>query len=244
MSLSKSDKVFLLLTSIFLGSLTMLNILGTSRFIDLSFSFFSLEIPFILAIGVLPYPITFLCTDLISELFGKKKANFVVWLGLLLNIWVIFIVWVGGVIDAPPTLENGELLISVKDGQPLIPHGYEFYHIRKLTLGATAASMIAYLAAQFIDVQIFHFLKEKTKGKMLWLRNNVSTLISQLVDSSAVILITYYYAGGLPLNEDGALTHPLIYFIFSGYLFKVVVALLDTIPFYLATNYLKKYISS
>ena len=244
MSLSRSDKVFLILTSFFLGSLTMLNILGTSRFIDFSFTFFSLEIPFVLAIGVLPYPITFLCTDLISELFGKKRANFVVWLGLLLNLWVIFIVWLGGALDAPISLSNGELPLSVTDGEVIVPHGYEFYHIRKLTLGATAASMIAYLTAQFIDVQIFHFLKKKTNGKMLWLRNNVSTLVSQLVDTSAVILITYYYANGLPLNEDGTLTHPLIYFILSGYVFKVVVALLDTLPFYIATRQLKKYISN
>ena len=244
MSLSRSDKVFLILTSFFLGSLTMLNILGTSRFIDFSFTFFSLEIPFVLAIGVLPYPITFLCTDLISELFGKKRANFVVWLGLLLNLWVIFIVWLGGALDAPISLSNGELPLNVTDGEVIVPHGYEFYHIRKLTLGATAASMIAYLTAQFIDVQIFHFLKKKTNGKMLWLRNNVSTLVSQLVDTSAVILITYYYANGLPLNEDGTLTHPLIYFILSGYVFKVVVALLDTLPFYIATRQLKKYISN
>ena len=244
MSLSRSDKVFLILTSFFLGSLTMLNILGTSRFIDFSFTFFSLEIPFVLAIGVLPYPITFLCTDLISELFGKKRANFVVWLGLLLNLWVIFIVWLGGALDAPMSLSNGELPLNVTDGEVIVPHGYEFYHIRKLTLGATAASMIAYLAAQFIDVQIFHFLKKKTNGKMLWLRNNVSTLVSQLVDTSAVILITYYYANGLPLNEDGTLTHPLIYFILSGYVFKVVVALLDTLPFYIATRQLKNYISN
>ena len=244
MSLSRSDKVFFILTSFFLGSLTMLNILGTSRFIDFSFTFFSLEIPFVLAIGVLPYPITFLCTDLISELFGKKRANFVVWLGLLLNLWVIFIVWLGGALDAPMSLSNGELPLNVTDGEVIVPHGYEFYHIRKLTLGATAASMIAYLTAQFIDVQIFHFLKKKTNGKMLWLRNNVSTLVSQLVDTSAVILITYYYANGLPLNEDGTLTHPLIYFILSGYVFKVVVALLDTLPFYIATRQLKKYISN
>lgn len=243
MSLTRADKVYLILASFFLGSLTMLNILGTSRFIDLTFSFFSIEIPFVLAIGVLPYPLTFLCTDLISELFGKKKANFIVWLGLALNIWVIFIVWLAGFIDAPESLVNGELALEVKDGQAYAPHGYEFYHIRKLTLGATFASMIAYMAAQFIDVQIFHYLKEKTKGKMLWLRNNVSTLISQLVDTTAVILITYYYANGLPLDDNGVLTHPLMYFIISGYVFKIVIALLDTIPFYLAAAYLKKYIS-
>ena len=221
----------------------MLNILGTSRFIDLSFNLFSVDIPFIVAIGVLPYPLTFLCTDLISELFGRKRANLVVWLGLMLNVWVIFIVWLGGVIDAPKELVDGELLLTLESGAPSAPHGYEFYHIRKLTLGATFASMVAYLAAQFIDVRIFHFLKKKTNGEKLWLRNNASTLVSQLVDTSAVILITYYYANGLPVDQNGILTHPLIYFIISGYIFKVTVALLDTIPFYIATKYLKRYLS-
>ena len=240
---SRSDKVFLLLTGLFLGSLTMLNILGVSRFIDYSFTLFDRQIPFIIAIGVLPYPITFLCTDLISELFGKKKANLVVWIGLILNIWVLFIVWLAGVLDAPDNLIDGELPIAISDGMVKVPNGYEFYHIRNLTLGATAASMVAYLAAQFIDVKIFHLLKEKTKGKMLWLRNNVSTLISQLVDTIAVILITHYYAHGLPVDEEGTLTHPLIYFILSGYLFKMIVALLDTIPFYFCVKYLKGYLS-
>ena len=211
----------------------MLNILGTSRFIDLSFNLFSVDIPFIVAIGVLPYPLTFLCTDLISELFGRKRANLVVWLGLMLNVWVIFIVWLGGVIDAPKELVDGELLLTLNNGVPSAPNGYEFYHIRKLTLGA----------AQFIDVRIFHFLKKKTNGEKLWLRNNASTLVSQLVDTSAVILITYYYANGLPVDQNGILTHPLIYFIISGYVFKVAVALLDTIPFYIATKYLKRYLS-
>ena len=237
---SRSSKVFLLLAGLFLGSMTMLNILGTSRFIDFSFYFFGTQIPFVIAIGVLPYPITFLCTDLISELFGKKKANLVVWIGLILNLWVLFIIWIAGYIDAPDELIDGELQISINNGKPLIPHGYEFYHIRKLTLGATLASMIAYITAQFIDVHIFHFLKEKTKDKKLWLRNNVSTLISQLVDTVAVILITYYLVNGLPLNDNGELTHPLIYFIISGYMFKIVVALFDTIPFY---KFLKQYIS-
>ena len=196
--------------------------------------------PFVIAIGVLPYPITFLCTDLISELFGKKKANLVVWIGLILNLWVIFIIWIAGVLDAPPELENGNF-VTLKDGGPYF-EGYEFYHIRNLTLGATLASMVAYLTAQFVDVHIFHFLKQKTKGKMLWLRNNVSTLVSQLVDTIAVILITHYYANGLPTDDQGELTHPLFYFILSGYLFKVIVAILDTIPFYFGIKYLSEYI--
>ena len=108
-------------------------------------------------------------------------------------------------------------------------------------MGATIASMIAYLSAQFIDVKIFHLLKEKTKGKKLWLRNNVSTIISQLIDSIAVILITHFIVDGLP-KENGQLTHSLFYFILSGYLFKLSIALLDTIPFYILVKKLKKYV--
>jgi len=242
--IKREDTVYIILAGLFLGSLTMLNILGTSRFIDLSFSLSGIQFPFVLAIGVLPYPITFLCTDLISEFFGKKRANLVVWVGLILNLWVILIVWLGGVLDAPDNLVNGELPITVENGKAIIPYGYEFYHIRKLTLGATLASMVAYLTAQFIDVHIFHYLKEKTNGKKLWLRNNGSTLVSQLVDSIAVILITHYFADALPKNEAGELIQPVTTFIISSYIFKMFAALIDTMPFYAGTAILKRYFSS
>ena len=234
--------IFLILSGLFLGSLTLLNVLGTSKFIDYSFSFVGFDIPFVIAIGVLPYPITFLCTDLISELYGQKRANWVVWMGLGLNFWVLFFVWLAGILDPPELLINGLPEIIVNNNEAIVPADYAFYQIRKLTIGATIASMIAYLSAQFVDVRIFHFLKQKTGGKKLWLRNNVSTIISQLIDSVAVILITHFLVDGLPKLPDGNLTHSLLYFILSGYLFKLVIALLDTLPFYYLTKKLKKYI--
>jgi queuosine precursor transporter len=239
----RRERVFMLLAGLFWGSLVMLNILGTSRFINLS-SWFGLSesssIQFILAVGVLPYPITFLCTDFISELYGRKRANFVVWIGLLLNIWVLFILWLGGVLNPP---EFAKLpLQDVVQAQNEIPREYAFYYIRHLTFGATIASMIAYLCAQFVDVHIFHYLKERTKGKKLWLRNNGSTLVSQLVDTSAVILITFLYTDALPIDSRQATMPQLLTLIASGYLFKLVIALLDTIPFYIGTKYLKKYL--
>ena len=72
---ARREKVFLVLSGIFLGTLAMLNILGISRFVDLSFTVFGRGIPLAVAVGVLPYPITFLCTDLISELYGKRRAS-------------------------------------------------------------------------------------------------------------------------------------------------------------------------
>ena len=228
----------MLLAGIFLGSLAMLNILGTSRFIDLSFKLGSWEVPFAFAIGVLPYPITFFCTDLISELYGKRRANLVVWIGLLLNIWVIVVIWLGGALNSPKLDPNGLPFVEGNN----IPYDYAFYQIRMLTLGATLASMIAYLTAQFIDVHIFHWLKEKTNGKKLWLRNNVSTLTSQLVDSVAVILITHYLATGLPQIDGRTMEMSLMIYIFSSYVFKAASALFDTIPIYIAVSYLKRYL--
>jgi uncharacterized PurR-regulated membrane protein YhhQ (DUF165 family) len=244
--LFRREFTFLSLAGLFLGSLTMLNILGISRFIDLSHWLgISDESPirFSLAVGVLAYPITFLCTDFISEIFGRRRANMVVWVGLGLNIWVLFILWLGGSLNPPVGLNDSGLLeISIVDGKANVPYGYSFYQMRFYTFGATFASMIAYMVAQFTDVQIFHYFKKKTNGKKLWLRNNASTMTSQLVDSIAVILITFYYANALPMKADVAVGTQLFFFILSSYLFKVFFALLDTIPFYYGTKVLRKYL--
>ncbi len=222
--------VFLVLSGLFLGTLAMLNILGVTRFIDLSFRLpgTDVTIPMPLAVGVLPYPITFLCTDFISELFGRHRANQVVWMGLALNLWVMFILWIGG---ALPGFEP-----------PDQPHAGVFFELRRLAFSAVTASMIAYLAAQFIDVQLFHFWKDVTDGRHLWLRNNGSTMVSQLVDTISVILITHFLAKGIPLDASRPLWPQLLTFIAAGYSFKFVVALLDTVPFYIGAKHLGQYL--
>lgn len=231
----RREIVFVILSGIFLGTLAILNILGISRQIDLSFNIGSIRVPFIVFVGVLPYPITFLCTDFISELYGKKRATMVVWVGLLLNIWVLFILWLGG--SLPPHPELGP------DGLPALDDpNRTFFQIRRWTSLATLASMIAYMTAQFVDVHIFHLLKKITKGRLLWLRNNGSTLTSQMVDSIAVILITYYYAGAIYIHPGETVAHGIIILILSNYVFKMTAALLDTIPFYIGVKYLSRYL--
>lgn len=234
--INRREIVFIVLAGLFLGTLAMLNILGISRYIHFEFNIFGYEVPVMLYVGILPYPITFLCTDFISELYGKHRANVVVWTGLVLNIWVLFILWLGGVL--PPVPEMVAETGLPEYGDP----SRSFYHIRMLTFGATAASMIAYLTAQFVDVHVFHFVRKLTKGKHLWLRNNVSTLTSQMVDSVSVVLITYYYANAIHIPEGKSVTEILGIFILSSYLFKLVAALLDTIPFYIGVKFLSKYL--
>ena len=237
--IQRRERVFLILAGLFLGTLAMLNILGISRFIKLftmSFDGYG-DVVFAVAIGVLPYPITFLATDLISELYGRKKANFVVFVGLILNLWVILIMWLGGIMPGFETLTvTGEIARDAAGRLPI------FYEVRALTFGAVTASMIAYLAAQFVDVYMFHFWKKLTRGKHLWLRNNGSTLVSQLVDTVAVILVTHYYAKALPVDMAKPIFNQLVIFIISGYTFKLIVALVDTGPFYLGVHYLSRYL--
>jgi len=221
----RRERVFLLFAGLFLGSLAMLNILGISRFITLwdpGWTLGEMDIAFMVAVGVLPYPITFLCTDFISELYGRNRASQVVWMGFILNLWVVAVLWVGGALpgtEAPA-----------------------FFEIRRLAFGAVAASMIAYLVAQLVDVHVFHFWKKLTNNKHLWLRNNGSTLVSQLVDTTAVILITHFYAGALPLDDDGSLGLQLLLFIATGYVFKMLCALVDTVPFYIGAKRLARYL--
>ncbi|MDD9940090.1 MAG: queuosine precursor transporter [Myxococcales bacterium] len=221
----RREVVFLFLSGLFLGTLAMLNILGVSRFIDLSFELPGIgAIPMPLAVGVLPYPVTFLCTDFISELYGRQRANQVVLMGLVLNVWVMAILWLGGALPGPP-------------GQ-----APTFMEVRRLAFGAVTASMVAYLVAQLVDVQLFHFWRQLTNGRHLWLRNNGSTLVSQLVDTTAVILVTHFYAGVLPIDGAQPLWPQLMVFISAGYVFKLTCALVDTLPFYVGVHHLARYL--
>ena len=233
---ARRERVFLVLAGLFLGSMTMLNILGVSRFIDLSFSLFGVQVPMALAVGVLPYPITFLCTDYISEIYGRARANWVVLVGVVLNLYVVLFMWLGGSLPPEPILDSGTGL------PPTDAYDYAFFRIRHLTMGAVLASMIAYMAAQFCDVYLFHFWKRLTNGRHLWLRNNGSTLASQFVDSFAVITITHFYANALPIDAQAPVWPQLWVFIASGYVFKMFIALIDTIPFYIGVHYLSIYL--
>ena len=224
----KREFVFFILSGLFLGTLVMLNILGATKIIDLSFEVMGNKIPFAVTVGVLPYPITFLCTDFISELYGKRRANQLVWVGLILNLWLLLILWLGAIL--PPNYPQA--IIDYK----------LFYDIKKATFGATFASMIAYLIAQFIDVNVFHYLKDKTKGKKLWLRNNVSTMTSQLLDTVAVLLIIHFTADTFQLTGKDDVAYRLFVIIYSSYIFKFFIALVDTLPFYYGVSFLRNYL--
>ena len=233
----RREQVFLLLAGFFLCAMTLLNVIGITRFVELG--------PLSLAVGVLPYPLTFLCTDLVSELYGKRRANFLVTVGLLMNIFIILILAIGNYLPSvqPDSMPPWQLLQLAEDftlpNGELVSGSVELFHlIYACTSGAVFASMLAYVAAQYCDVFLFHFWKRLTKGRHLWLRNNFSTLISQGVDSFMVISVTFgavFLAGAITLKQ-------MLVLMASNYLFKMLVALIDTIPLYILVHYLNRYL--
>ncbi|MDA0978122.1 MAG: queuosine precursor transporter [Proteobacteria bacterium] len=233
----RRERVFLVLAGFFLCAMTMLNIIGITRFIQLG--------PLALAVGVLPYPLTFLCTDLISELYGRSRANFMVTVGLGLNFFILGTMWLAQMIPSvsPESQPPWQLIqlaedVALPNGSTVSDSVELFSLLYATTSGAVMASMMAYIAAQYCDVYMFHFWKRLTKGKHLWLRNNGSTLISQGVDSFMVITVTFgaqFLAGAV---SSGA----MLVLMGSNYLFKMCCALADTLPFYLGVHYLQRYL--
>ena len=201
-------KIYLYLAGLFITSLVVSNLIFQKFFywypIDIEILDNKL---FELSVGILPYPITFLITDLISEIYGKKKANDVVITGIFASFFSITILLIS---EAVPAIENSPISDE------------EFKKVFSVSSIAVFASMLAYLIAQLVDIRIYHFWKKLTKGKLLWLRNNFSTFSSQFIDSSLVIGLLCFF---------DILSWDLFWgLVLSAFIFKVLVALFDT-PF-------------
>lgn len=206
-----AKKIYLYIGGLFITSLVVSNLIFQKFFYWRPFEFtvFGNQL-FELSVGILPYPITFLITDLISEIYGKKKANQVVTAGIFASFFSMCILWMANVV---PALSNS----PIDDAT--------FQTVFALSPVAVLASMMAYLGAQFVDIRLYHFWKKLTEGRMLWLRNNFSTFSSQFIDTFSVISL---------LSLFGVLEWDLFWgLVLSGFLFKVLIAALDTPLLYL-----------
>jgi queuosine precursor transporter len=206
MNSSNNDyKAFIILLSIFIGSITIASVLANKII-----SVFGLFVP----AGVLAYSITFICTDAISEIWGKERANYVVFGGFIALVSAFFLVHLSLAWPKAPFWQGEEAFQAI--------------------LGSTSriiiASFIAYLVSQFHDVWAFHLLKKMTKDRHLWLRNNLSTAVSQFLDSFLFITIAFY--GVMPI-------WPLI---IGQWIIKFGIAVLDTPIIYLVVWMIRKKI--
>lgn len=206
-------QIYLILGALFISSLVVSNLIFQKFFYWDFFGVYTFEI----SVGILPYPITFLITDIISEIFGKKKANQIVTVGIFASFFSLLIVSASSYVPATAWSPINDDIFNQVFGATAI---------------AVFASMIAYLFAQYIDIQVFHFWKRLTKGKHLWLRNNFSTFSSQLIDTLTVLLLLCSF-GILEWDRFGVL-------LLNGFLFKTLVAALDTPILYLAVYILRR----
>ena len=221
MSEQKQDlarKIYLYLAALFITSLVVSNLIFQKFFywypFDMTIGGVKL---FELSVGILPYPITFLVTDLISEIYGQKKANQVVIAGIFASFFSLSIILISNYV---PALESSPI------------NDKTFSNVFSLSGLAVLASMLAYLFAQFIDIKIYHFWKNLTKGKMLWLRNNFSTFSSQIIDTVTVISLLCFFK---VLSWDSFLG-----LVVSGIVFKILIAFLDTPLLYLFVYLFRK----
>lgn len=208
-----AQRIYLILAALFISSLVVSNLIFQKFFYWNFFGLYTFEI----SVGILPYPITFLITDIISEVYGKRKANQVVTAGIFASFFSMLIVYVSGSVPATDWSPINDTLFNKVFGATAI---------------AVLASMMAYLFAQYVDIQIFHFWKRLTKGKHLWLRNNFSTFLSQFIDTFTVLFLLCSFG-----KIDWDLFIPLL---LSGFLFKVLIAALDTPFLYLAVFSFRK----
>ncbi len=211
---SQAEIFYLILASLFITSLVTSNLIFQKFFTWSPLGLFTFE----LSVGIIAYPITFLVTDVISEIYGRKRANRVVLAGVFASAFALLIVIVSTEAEAT-------------DWSPI--SNTEFKKVFGFTYIAVAASLAAYLLAQLIDVQLFHFWKRMTKGKHLWLRNNASTFTSQFVDTFVIITLLSVFE----------VIEWEFYFllIINGFLFKVLFALFDTPVAYLLVYYIRRH---
>ncbi|WP_456475368.1 queuosine precursor transporter [Candidatus Pyrohabitans sp.] len=158
--------------------------------------------------AVVAYSVTFLLTDMLSEFYSKRDAHRAVWAGFYANVILVAVITVA--VKLPPA--------------PFWPHQQAFETLFSLVPRIVVGSMVAYLISQHFDVLAFHFWKQLTGGKYLWLRNNASTMVSQFIDTSLFIIIAFYGIPGFPIGQ----------MIIGQYMVKLAIAALDTPFMYLS----------
>lgn len=207
----KTAETLNILTIVFIVSLVIANVI-TGKIIDTGLTLFSE--PLTIAGAIVCYPICYLITDLVGEMWGKREANKIVKYG-----------FIGQVIAT--------LIIVITTYTPYIDPGMQQAYIKLLGQNwvFVIGSLSAYLISQYLDVHIFHRLKDKHQNYK-WLRNNVSTMVSQFVDTAIFITIAFGLGFGWLFDNQTALLNMLI----GQYLIKLAIAILDTPIFYLLTK--------
>ncbi len=201
MTLDRRLILFVTLAAFFVSALLIGDVIGGKV---TQFTVFGL--PITLSVGFIPFPITFLLTDLLNEFYGKKAARAVTWIAFGMAVFLLFILTVALLPPWAPFTQAPDY-----PGVTQAHFDNVFGGGRRILL----ASLAAYLIAQFVDIAVFHLIKQKSHGRFLWLRATGSTVVSQLIDT--VVIQTLAWVGVMSMGD-------LINLIASSYLTKVAIA--------------------
>jgi len=202
MLLDKRLQLFVVLASVFVTSLVVGDIIGVKLFeADVG------PVVATMSIGMLPFPVTFLLTDILNEFYGKKAARFVTWVGFFMAIFAFVVIAIAVQVPWAPLTRAEDFTGTVESS---------FNNVFDGSQRILVASMIAYLVGQFCDISIFNALKRVTRNRLLWLRATGSTLASQLIDTTVV----QYVAWTNVLPNSTIMT-----MIYTSYVVKLLVAL-------------------
>ncbi|MFO0595165.1 MAG: queuosine precursor transporter [Myxococcaceae bacterium] len=205
MNLDTRGKLFLSLSALFVTALVIGDVIGgkltgVPLFGSVHF----------LSVGFIPFPITFLLTDLLNEFYGKQAARTVTWVGFGMAVFTLIILTIAVAVPWHP-----ETLKPEWTGLTPAPYDSVFASGRRILI----ASMTAYVVAQLIDIAVFHKLKSLTGGKLLWLRATGSTVVSQLIDT--MVIQTMVWSGNLDMPK-------LVNLVFTSWVGKILIAILLT----------------
>jgi uncharacterized integral membrane protein (TIGR00697 family) len=209
---SKRELVFIILAGVFITNAVVAELIG-GKLIQIG--------PFIMSIGIIPWPVVFLTTDLINEYYGKEGVR------RLSLITASFIAYAFVILLIAIKIPAAAGISTVSDAQ--------FFAVFGQSLWIIVGSIAAFLTSQFVDVFIFWLLREKTGGKMIWLRSTGSTVISQLIDTFVIMGIAFWLPGKMT-------TAVFLNAALTGYTFKLLIAIVLTPLIYVGHNLIEKYL--
>ena len=212
--MTKGQRLFVILNVLFVAFLLLAEFTGSKLF---QFGGFTMTL------GVIPFPMTFILTDILNEFWGRKGIRFTTLLGMIALAAVYLVILL-------------DLQIPAMEGSPVSDQAFQavFANSGAIILG----SVVAYLIGQLIDIQIFHFLRRRTKNRHIWLRATGSTIVSQLLDSFIVIYIAF--GSGI-----GSVTFPaekVISISATNFVYKLLVAIAITPLIYLGHHWIERYL--
>ena len=211
---SKKDTVYVVLAGIFITNAIVAELIG-GKLINIGSA--------VMSVGILPWPVVFITTDLINEYFGEKGVKKLSLITACLIAYCFVLLYIA--LNIPAV--KGENLIT----------DTQFNSVFGQSMWIIVGSVTAFLVSQLIDVTVFHYVKNRTGNKMIWLRSTGSTVISQLFDSFIVLGIAFWMTGKMT-------TEVYILSAFTGYFVKLIIAVFLTPLIYLGHYIIEKYIQS